>query len=214
MLGESEMNSVTSEIENFQKGRLKKTETKVRTCHGRVFVEKLDSVTGNYSASDVGQLSYGWVGDTKRDLQLAEIRKNVLLGSQDVASDFDLLHKNRITHILNLAPAVENSFSDDFVYLKLPILDVPETDITLHFDKTNDFISSALSSKGRIYVHCNAGVSRAPTIVAAYLMKTEKISAKDALESIKYIRPSISPNKGFLQHLDNYEKIFLCSAQS
>nr|XP_039265050.1 dual specificity protein phosphatase 19-like [Styela clava] len=203
--------NISSEIESFKRGRLKKTESKVRTCDGRVFIEQLNPGTGHYSASKVEQLEYGWVGDVKRDLQLAEVTENLLLGSQDVASDLELLKQNRITHILNLAPAVDNVFSDDFIYLKIPILDIPETDIIPYFVNTNEFISSALTSNGRVYVHCNAGVSRAPTVVAAYLIKTRRISAKDALLRIKNVRPSISPNKGFLQHLSDYEKQFVKS---
>ena len=35
------------------------------------------------------------------------------------------------------------------------------------------------------------GVSRSPTIIAAYLMKVEKISCTKALESIASVKPSI-----------------------
>lgn len=152
------------------------------------------------------QESFGWVGDTKLDLQLAEATENLYFGSQDVASDLELLKQNHITHILNLAPNVQNPYPDDFKYLKLRVLDFPETDISQHFAQTNKFLAESLSSGARVYVHCNAGVSRSTTVVVAYIMMSQKIPVDDVLKRLKTIRPCVCPNKGFLKQLKDYEK--------
>jgi protein-tyrosine phosphatase len=41
-----------------------------------------------------------------------------------------------------------------------------------------------------------AGISRSPTITAAYLMKTFQMSVDEALSLIKQKRPGIFPNEG------------------
>lgn len=106
-----------------------------------------------------------------------------MTASQDVAQDKSLLETYEITHILNLAPGVENAFEDDYNYKKIEILDLPETDITQYFDECIEFIHEGIQ-RGNCLVHCNAGVSRSTTICCAYLMKQKKMKYKEALASV------------------------------
>lgn len=55
-------------------------------------------------------------------------------------------------------------------------------------------------------MHCNAGVSRAPTIVIAYLMKKFNMRLKEAYDLVKSVRSSIRPNEGFMKTLKEYER--------
>jgi protein-tyrosine phosphatase len=48
--------------------------------------------------------------------------------------------------------------------------DTPAEDITCVLYDSLDFIHKALSSGGRILVHCSQGVSRSATLVIAYMM--------------------------------------------
>ena len=97
--------------------------------------------------------------DTEPDLQIAEVvPRAVFLGSQDVAADIQLLHSRGITHILNMAPSiVANSFPTEFEYASLDLLDAP--DAKLPVETILDFLSKEKDG-ARIFVHCNAGVSR------------------------------------------------------
>ena len=56
-----------------------------------------------------------------------------------------------------------------------------------------------------MFVHCNAGVSRAATVVIAYYMKTQQADFITAYEHVKTIRPCIRPNDGFGQQLKEYK---------
>jgi atypical dual specificity phosphatase len=58
---------------------------------------------------------------------------------------------------------------------------------------------------GQILVHCFAGISRSPTVVAAYLMKRKGMTLKAALGQIIRVRPQVSPNAGFLKQLKEME---------
>ena len=57
-----------------------------------------------------------------------------------MAVDLNLLQQHGITHVLNLAQIVENKFPDMFVYMKLDLLDLPETRITDYFTDCFEFI--------------------------------------------------------------------------
>ena len=67
---------------------------------------------------------------------------------------------------------------------------------------------------GKILVHCEAGISRSPTICMAYLMKTKKLRLEEAFDYIKQRRSLISPNFGFMGQLLQYESEILSSTPS
>lgn len=64
---------------------------------------------------------------------------------------------------------------------------------------------------GTVLVHCEAGISRSPTICMAYLMKTKQLRLKEAFDYIKQRRGVISPNFGFMGQLLQYESEILPS---
>ncbi|MBI2034810.1 MAG: dual specificity protein phosphatase family protein [Candidatus Levybacteria bacterium] len=57
----------------------------------------------------------------------------------------------------------------------------------------------------KIYVHCQNGHGRAPTMVAAYLIKKGE-SADEAIELIKTKRPSIHLEEVQVKALQNFQK--------
>jgi len=195
--------SVFEDLKSFCKGCLKPVETEVTTADGRKLKESKDNegkvivrVTGN---------GLGFVADFKPDLQMAEIMPWLILGSQDAAHEIALLKKHSITHILNVATGIPNFFDKTFTYKKIYILDLPDVDIQKHFDECAIFIRKARDSGGRVFVHCNAGVSRSATIVIAYLMKIEQMRYTEAYTIVKGARPIIRPNEGFTKQLLQYD---------
>lgn len=114
----------------------------------------------------------------------------VTIASQDVAQDRALLETYDITHILNLAPGVDNMFEDELNYKKIEILDLPETNILQYVDECYDFISEGVQ-RGNVLVHCNAGVSRSTAICCAFLMKKQKIKYKEALALVSSSCPFV-----------------------
>jgi len=55
-----------------------------------------------------------------------------------------------------------------------------------------DFIGQAIEEGGKVYVHCASGVGRAPTMAAAYLVRTG-LSPDQAWDLIRETRPFIKP---------------------
>ena len=90
-------------------------------------------------------------------------------------------------------------------HLRILISDDPAENIKCFFESASTFISDELP-KTHVLVHCKAGVSRSASIVAAYLMRHKSMTLDKALEHLRSCRPIVSPNKGFLTQLRNWEK--------
>ena len=60
-----------------------------------------------------------------------------------------------------------------------------------HFERGVAFIREQVMRGGTVYIHCKAGVGRAPTMAAAYLI-AEGMSADEAIALIKTVRPFIT----------------------
>nr|XP_006636628.1 PREDICTED: dual specificity protein phosphatase 19 [Lepisosteus oculatus] len=203
------MHSLAQEIKAFSKSALKKQCTRVTTLTGKRIIETWkDSTVQVVEETVQPEGACGYVQDLSLDLQVGIVKPWLLLASQDVAQDFDILKKFKVTHILNVAYGVENTFQDQFVYKQLSILDLPETVITSYFQECSEFIEQVKAQNGVVLVHCNAGVSRSASIVIGYLMSTEGLRFDDAFALVKNARPAICPNLGFMEQLRNYK---LCS---
>lgn len=74
-------------------------------------------------------------------------------------------------------------------------------DLLIHLPRACSFIQSALAQGGKVLVHCAMGVSRSPTVVCAYLMSTQRLSARAAIQYVRKRRPKIHPNYGFMKQL-------------
>ena len=120
-----------------------------------------------------------------------------------MAANWDILHKYKVTHILNVATWVDNHFPSKIKYKNLKILDTIDFHILPFFDVAFRFIEEG-RKEGCVLVHCNAGISRASTFVIGYLMKTEGKTFLQAFEHVKSKRPSTWPNPGFKVQLETY----------
>lgn len=122
------------------------------------------------------------------------------------AMDPSILDRLSISHIVNASNgAAPNVFSSSTYYCTVDEDDDELADLWAHFSRVIDFIDDALSRDGRVLVHCVAGVSRASTLVIAFLMKKRNMSAKEAWLFVKARRPCICPNAEFAAQLLGFE---------
>lgn len=91
----------------------------------------------------------------QRILSLSEICPSVWVSPWLLASNKDILKEYNITHIVN-ASKLENSFPEEFVYLKLEIEDEEDENISKYFTKTSRFIHNAVLNRGKVLIHCFA----------------------------------------------------------
>ncbi len=90
-------------------------------------------------------------------------------------------------------------------YLHLPTVD-DEAIAPAHLDQGVAFIRKIISAGGKVYIHCGAGVGRAPTLAAAYLV-AEGRSLADALALIRKVRPFITITPPQMEQLRNFEQL-------
>ena len=98
------------------------------------------------------------------------IKEKLYLGNYDFALNDELLMKKNISCILVCGNELECVFPNKFKYFKIDLNDYIESSILPYIDKCIQFINENKSEK--IFVHCNAGVSRSPSIIIAYLIKS------------------------------------------
>lgn len=126
------------------------------------------------------------------------ITDNVFIGNLTAALSTDVRKKLGITHILSVCTEYS---STDHNHLTIPVQDSEYEDLLIHLPRACSFIQSALAQGGKVLVHCAMGVSRSPTVVCAYLMSTQRLSARAAIQYVRKRRPKIHPNYGFMKQL-------------
>lgn len=140
-----------------------------------------------------------------------EILPFLYLGSAYHASECEFLANLHITALLNVSRRASEACTTRLHYKWIPVEDSHTADISSHFQEAIDFIDCVREKGGKVLVHCEAGISRSPTICMAYLMKTKQFRLKDAFDYIKQRRSVISPNFGFMGQLLQYESEILPS---
>ena len=145
--------------------------------------------------------------DDEDDTDIDCIRPGIFLGGMEGAMNVRDLQQRGITHVICAASYDKNPkcyHPGVFQYLILGAADLPDQNMAQFFTKSNAFISGARHQGGSVYVHCHAGVSRAPTLVLAYLMKEHGLSLGEAMSVCMQARPQVRPNIGFMRQLDAY----------
>ena len=132
------------------------------------------------------------------------LEDGLFLGSQTAAINRDLLEVYNVKTVLTIARHIAPPFPDRFTYHVYEVYDRGDEDLLSHFPQMCEEIASGLK-KGGVLVHCANGISRSPTVVAAYLMQTKKLRAAEALEYISS-RRHVNPNQGFRDQLVAFEK--------
>lgn len=90
-------------------------------------------------------------------------------------------------------------------YFWIPIKD-HSAPTTKQFGIASNILGTLVKQKTKVYIHCERGHGRAPTIAAAYFIKAKKWTARQALEFIKTKRPTIHPNKKQITALEKFAK--------
>ncbi|KAL4640189.1 dual specificity protein phosphatase 5 [Arapaima gigas] len=134
-----------------------------------------------------------------------EILPFLYLGSAYHASRQDYLNDLHITALLNVSRRETEPPKGHFNYKWIPVEDSHTADIHSHFQEAIEFIDGVKQAGGKVLVHCEAGISRSPTICMAYIMKTKRLQLEEAFDFIKQKRTLISPNFGFMGQLLQFE---------
>ncbi|XP_066510011.1 dual specificity protein phosphatase 5-like [Hoplias malabaricus] len=140
-----------------------------------------------------------------------ELLPYLYLGSAHHACSFDFLSDLHITALLNVSRRDSRPAKGQHRYKWIPVEDSHTADISSHFQEAIDFIDEVKQEGGKVLVHCEAGISRSPTICMAYLMRTQRLRLEEAFDIIRQRRSIISPNFSFMGQLLQFEAEVLSS---
>ncbi|KXZ45392.1 hypothetical protein GPECTOR_55g298 [Gonium pectorale] len=137
----------------------------------------------------------------------SEVSPGLFLSGDYVAKSRETLQQAGVTHVLNCVGFIcKEYFKDELTYKTLYLQDTPAEDISCVLYDCLDYIESALSSGGRILVHCSQGVSRSATLVIAYMMWRSGKPYDEVFAAVKGVRGVANPNIGFTCQLLQWQK--------
>jgi atypical dual specificity phosphatase len=128
---------------------------------------------------------------TKKPTNFSWLIEEKLAGSgmPTTFDELDWVLKQGVKSIVTMTEnALPESWTEDVKYLHVPTQDLSAPDMD-KIDTAVDFIYERINNKEAVMVHCAAGMGRAGTVLACYLVKYQKHSAKDAINKIREERP-------------------------
>ena len=133
-----------------------------------------------------------------------KITDRIYLGGLNGAMDFNYLSKEKITHVLSIVD-IKCKYPDNLniTHKIISVEDDKNSNLLHYFKECIEFIDN----NGKIFVHCECGVSRSATIVIAYLMWKTHSTFDAAYRFVKKTRPEIDPNNGFRRQLKKFQQL-------
>jgi len=135
---------------------------------------------------------------------------NIYLGCFESAENKNLLVKNNIKYIFNVAVECNNSDSIknmDVCVHKYNIYDDYDINMTILEDIYKK-INKVNITDGNILIHCAHGRSRSVCIVLFYLIKKHNWTITKALEFVKKSRPVVHPSPNYIKLLSEIDTSF------
>ncbi len=129
-------------------------------------------------------------------IRYSQITPQIIVAGQYQKRGWKVLMQRGVTASINM----RSEFDDEAAgiapsrHLRLVVEDnTPPTIDQLR--RGVDFIQAEVERGGKVYIHCAAGIGRAPTMAAAYLVSTG-LTPVQAWKQIKRARPFIRPTPG------------------
>ncbi|EIN10884.1 phosphotyrosine protein [Punctularia strigosozonata HHB-11173 SS5] len=129
------------------------------------------------------------------------------VGNIQPAKSTRYLTEHRINYIVSVCtePIPAEWPQSGVNHLRIPVEDLDYADLLIWLPTAVRFIHQALSNGGVVLVHSVQGLSRAPAVVAAYLMCTQRVNATTALDIVRRAREQIWVKAGLQEQLVLFE---------
>lgn len=139
-------------------------------------------------------------------LNVSPVGPLLYVGGQFRPEQWPLLHALGVRAVLSMQEEREDRFSgpppERAHRLLVPDFHAPSLG---QLAEGVRFIAEAHAAELPVFVHCHAGVGRAPLMAAAYLMASGELGHRAALARVRAARPIIGPNALQIARLREYE---------
>ena len=147
---------------------------------------------------------------SEQNNDMDEIIPGLFLGNMNAALNVEQLRQHGISHVLNVRSKVNwvamvDYEENNIEFAHVLMQDSPSFDMKKNINAAIAFIQTALDVGGKVLVHCNAGISRSPTVVAAYIMANQNVDALCASQLVKNRHTKALPNYSFIRFLCEWE---------
>src|SRR5207245_603618 len=140
-------------------------------------------VTGRPSVSEITDLLL--VGEYPRVSDIAWLKNQYHVTANHNLQDDEDLRINALDAALLVRTCAEHGIK----LVHTPIQDGSADDMASRLADALDDLAALLRERERVYLHCNAGLNRAPTLAIAYLRAHGGMSLNEAMAHVKKRRP-------------------------
>ena len=130
---------------------------------------------------------------------MTQVWERLFVGGLADAEELAAGNPHRITTVVSLSEIPVEAKRKGVNYLHLPIADDEPVPVR-EFDRILDAIAVNIR-KGNVLLHCGVGVSRAPSLAAAYMDAVGFRNVDAALKEIRQVRPFIHPSSTLVTSL-------------
>ncbi|XP_078464483.1 dual specificity protein phosphatase 10-like [Lampetra planeri] len=132
----------------------------------------------------------------------------LFVGGERAARDLPTLRRLNVGLVLNVTAHVPHyhAGAGGIAYRRLPASDTHGQDLRQYFRPAFLLIEEARRCGCSVLLHCQAGVSRSPTVAIAYVMRLRGLGASDAYAFVRARRAAVAPNLSFMGQLLLYER--------
>ena len=130
---------------------------------------------------------------------MTQIWERLFVGSLQDAQRLSRRNSNRIATVISLSEQCVEKKAAGVNYIHIPIEDEEPVPVG-QFDRIMDALALNIR-QGNMLVHCALGLSRSPTLTAAYLHRVGYKHIDAAIEEIRKVRPIIDPSTTLLNSI-------------
>ena len=139
---------------------------------------------------------------------LYNISEGIYFSNYQSACDTALLQQYSITHVINCtAGFCVNKNVLGISYFNIQLQDISDYDLIGCLNVILPLIEELRAQKANILIHCNEGRSRAPAVMAGYMVTKLNRPLHESLEHLRRLNDRVDINIGFLMQLESLTKM-------
>jgi dual specificity protein phosphatase-like protein len=140
--------------------------------------------------------------ERKRTMAMTQVFERLYIGDVSDADTLAVSNPFGFTAVVNVSTEPNQEKREGITYVHHP-LDESEWILPRRFDLIMT-ATCKLVRGGTVLVHCGAGISRSPVVVALYMHIVGFKNFDDALSELRNLRPVVAPSKLILERAKAY----------